>query len=1711
LFSVSFAYGQCSPDVTPPTINCPGNISAACPHSPSLDALAPTTSDNCGPIVLQTYTLSGATTGSSAPSGINDVNSVIFLAGTTTVNYYIEDASGNSATCSFNVTVNDFTSPIVVCQGDIVTINDPGLCTAYVDMFDFNVFPTAFDSCSGLSTVPTGVPSGSMFPVGTTTVIWVVSDAAGNFSTCPQNITVTDEENPTILCPSNISVTTDPGQCNAFVNVPLAFASDNCTVSSVSNSYNGGGANASGTYPIGTTTVTFTVTDATNKTDTCSMDITVVNSQSPTITLLGANPLTLEACSTYNELGATASDPCFGNVSGSIVIDTSALNTNSVGSYAITYTVTNGNGNSTQVIRTVNIVDTTVPTLSLTGPNPLTISDCSTYTELGALALDPCIGDISSNVVVDNSAVNTNVLGSYTVTYNVTDNSGNVAIAITRTVNVVDSTPPDIFLIGDNPQIIEACDAYNELGATAIDPCFGTDFTSSIAIDASMVNTSIPGIYSVTYNVVDSFGNIAIEVIRDIEVINTITPTISCPGDIIADNDVDDCFALINFTTPVGTANCPLTLVQTAGLPSGSNFPIGTTTNTFEVTDPFGQTAICSFDVIINDVQNPTTICNNISIQLDPITGLASITPSDIDNGSTDNCNFTLTLSQTDFDCSNIGDNLVTLTSTDDSGNLSTCVATVTVTDLAQNASVSISESENPICQNTSVTFTATPVDAGTNPLYQWQINGLDVSGETASTFTTTNLNDADIVTVLMTSNASICASAVVSNSITMQITDYNPPADAGPDITNTICTNTTLNLAGSAIIGSGTIGLWTVTSGQTSGFSFSDDTSPTSTFTGDIGETYILTWSIDNPDPCPDSSDSMEVTFINCSALDFDGVDDNITFRNNYNLNGDFTIEVWVKSEVLNSDIQTIFSKREANNQIDGYDLRLVDNYVSFNWNNGLSLTSPFQTITNQWHHIAVTFESGTYILYIDGIEMNSAPGSAPISNTVDCILGAMDQTVSAPFKPLNYFNGGMDELRIWDVALSSVQIRKMMNQEIEDNVGNVKGVSVPLDIAGLSWTDLSGYYQMNQSNDILGGNLISSNGNSIDGLLRYMTTLQPESAPIPYRSIANGLWTNPNTWLNGTVQAIPNSMGVDGTTQVDWNIVRTSHNISSNNNNIILLGLEVDTNTLSIENTNPLDGQSLRITDYLIINGTLDLVGESQLLQDSNSIVDYTGTGNLQRDQQGTSNLFNYNYWGSPVSINGLNFNVGSILFDGSTANPQAINWTTNHNATGSVNPITLSSRWIYTYEDTPGADYFDWVYKGQNNPIDIGLGFTMKGSGVGDPVTDNQNYVFIGQPNNSDITIPISAPYQALIGNPYPSAIDANQFIIDNGPSGTNAIEGSLYFWEHSTTNNSHVLSEYEGGYATYNLSGGVAAIIAPSEIGGLGTVNKIPEQYIPIAQGFYVTSSAAGGIIQFNNDQRIFIKESSGNSIFLRENQTNSMTSSNDIKRLRLNVTTTDGSIRPLLLAFTPNGEATEGVDFGYDAENTETFPNDACFMIENRMFIIQGVGSFNATNQYPIGLFLSDSGNVEIALTSLENFDTEVDVYVYDALLQTSTRINNSNFMIYLGANEYLNRFFITFQPSEALSNLDTNPEDLATVSYLNDTDEIYINIPNALQLKQVHLYNIIGQKVKTWNVTNLPVLSNELHIPVRNISEGAYIVKVETNSGTLNKKVIIKY
>nr|WP_321222510.1 T9SS type A sorting domain-containing protein [uncultured Psychroserpens sp.] len=445
------------------------------------------------------------------------------------------------------------------------------------------------------------------------------------------------------------------------------------------------------------------------------------------------------------------------------------------------------------------------------------------------------------------------------------------------------------------------------------------------------------------------------------------------------------------------------------------------------------------------------------------------------------------------------------------------------------------------------------------------------------------------------------------------------------------------------------------------------------------------------------------------------------------------------------------------------------------------------------------------------------------------------------------------------------------------------------------------------------------------------------------------------------------------------------------------------------------------------------------------------------------------------------------------------------------------------MYAYENypvgsTPEEGYAQWRDLSESDILNTGLSFTMKGSGAGDPVLDVQNYVFVGKPNNALISTPLTIGNQALVGNPYPSAIDANQFIRDNlpGASGnagsTQSTDGTLYFWEHYASNFTHVLEDYEGGYATYNLSGGNPAV-SPPLISGNGTSTKLPGQYVPVSQGFFVTASHLGGQIQFKNSQRVFARETGVNSEFIRSNNPNIYTSQDypnpGVKRIRLDFITQEGAKRPLLLAFVPSNQATDGFDYGYDAVNSDAeFSNDMFWDIEGEDYTTQGVGDFDDSKQYPLVVYISTSGLYEISLNGLENFEEAINLYIYDALLDSYVDITENTFQMVLDADTYTNRFFIAFSEEAPLSTVDEEL-NLYNISYFNSTHEIYAKMPNNFEVKKIQLINLLGQEILSWSSLSKFEFDGAIRIPVKNLTEGAYVIKLTTTKSTYSRKIVV--
>ena len=439
-----------------------------------------------------------------------------FPVGVHTITYSVTDTAGNPKTAIQTVTVNDGEFPVINLIGENplnipvgTTFNDPGA--------------TATDNIDGTLTVNTGGDTVITSVVGGPfDITYSATDSAGNTAAINRTVNVVDITGPIVTAPGTITIeatgttTTVALENNAFGLEPLtASAADNvdANVVPVPDRVEEDGtitfSNNEADFPLGTFTVVWKAIDTAGNPGEANQTIIVQDTEPPNILLGEINnettPVDIEVGTTFNDPGATATDIVDNVLSVTVSGDT--VDTSVVGNtFTITYTATDNSGNTTQVDRVVNIVsppDNTPPVITLVGANPQTITVGSSYVELGATATDDVDG-IITNIIINPANVNTAAIGTYSVTYNVSDAAGNPAITQTRTVNVVaaDTTPPTC---SASPITVTAT---GNLTPVTLSPPTATDNVEVTLIDNNAPLAGFPiGVSNVIWTVHDAAGN----------------------------------------------------------------------------------------------------------------------------------------------------------------------------------------------------------------------------------------------------------------------------------------------------------------------------------------------------------------------------------------------------------------------------------------------------------------------------------------------------------------------------------------------------------------------------------------------------------------------------------------------------------------------------------------------------------------------------------------------------------------------------------------------------------------------------------------------------------------------------------------------------------------------------------------------------------------------------------------------------------------------------------------------------------------------------------------------------------------------------------------------------------------------------------------------------------------------------------------------------
>ena len=425
-------------------------------------------------IVVPTFNFNGLT--DNCTDSVNMVVSQLPIAGTvisdtTEVTLFATDEAGNSSSCSFNIFPVITDSLSIICPEDLALSADEN-CSAVLPEINPEVIPASCTDLTNINVVQSPL-AGTSVGLGVTSVSISVYEGEELVETCIVNVTVEDNTNPSITCPEDVEITTTPGACEAEVTVGNPVTDDNCEVASVVNNYNNTN-DASGVYPVGETTVTWTVTDGSGNTAACSMTVVVLSApiavddqartpeNTPVIINILANDLDCDDLD--NTTITIIEQPEDGTV------------TLIPGTDSVTYTPDNGfDGTDEFVYRVCNtsgLCDSAVVTITIdntnnppVAENDINVTDINTPVSGNVLTndSDPDGDPLTTSKLTDpaNGAVTLNPDGTYTYTpnngfigedmfdYTVCDNGG-LCDTATVSIEVVVTPPNSVVAVDDN-------------------------------------------------------------------------------------------------------------------------------------------------------------------------------------------------------------------------------------------------------------------------------------------------------------------------------------------------------------------------------------------------------------------------------------------------------------------------------------------------------------------------------------------------------------------------------------------------------------------------------------------------------------------------------------------------------------------------------------------------------------------------------------------------------------------------------------------------------------------------------------------------------------------------------------------------------------------------------------------------------------------------------------------------------------------------------------------------------------------------------------------------------------------------------------------------------------------------------------------------------------------------------------------------------------
>ncbi|UPQ80772.1 GEVED domain-containing protein [Flavobacterium azooxidireducens] len=532
----------------------------------------------------------------------------------------------------------------------------------------------------------------------------------------------------------------------------------------------------------------------------------------------------------------------------------------------------------------------------------------------------------------------------------------------------------------------------------------------------------------------------------------------------------------------------------------------------------------------------------------------------------------------------------------------------------------------------------------------------------------------------------------------------------------------------------------------------------------------------------------------------------------------------------------------------------------------------------------------------------------------------------------------------------------------------------------------------------------------------------------------------TGTNTWSNGTPD-ITKRVIIAGNYTASSNFSACSVQVLSGATLLVQSGV-----TVIVENEFVVDGPSLPTTVIFQNN--------SSLVQ----LSDAVNSGSIRYERNTTPVVFyDYTYWSSPVANQTL----------------------------GTFSPDTAANR-FYVFNNTT----YSWQNISTASVMNAAKGYIIRAPGTHSTTVPSVfTGSFYGVPHNGPYSIGIvvsGTQNRNLLGNPYPSAIDADLLYAANNT----VLQGNMFFWTHNTpiTANNYNSNDY----AVYNASGGAGTAASPNP----GVNPNVPNGNIAAGQGFFV-QGLASGTVNFDNTIRL----SGSNNLFYRSANAQQLKSL-EKHRIWLNIINQQGAYKQMLLGYIEG--ATNELDNAYDAELTEAGNVVSLYSLNSdKKLTIQGrTLPFNVNDEVPLGFRTSVPGAYSI---ELENFDGLFEegqiVYLEDKWLNVIHNLNESNYNFTTETGTFEDRFEVQFTNGTLGV---TNPTDAsnAIVVYKN-SETIFINSSN-LMMAEVKLFDIRGRLI----TAKQDILATEVSFANLNIANQMILVQITTTDGViLTKKV----